>query len=131
MTRKFPCKTVANLILNGKPKLTTLIRNNATKDWSKSYSNSQDNVLRSLNVFYSHNVMGTAKYISVRKANRNASHENTLLPNYISYKHLSTMINSIDIGTLNDLSDLDSNEKKNRDAIDYVMSLYHNLQSSI
>ena len=111
ITRKFPSKKVVNQILNSKAKVQKAVKQTVLKDWCNSFKKSDENVLRSLNVYYSHDVMGKSKYINVRKANRNSSKDsNIAIPNYIPYKHLSSVINNIDIGTLHDLSELDPDE---------------------
>ena len=55
---------------------------------------SQTNQFRSLNIYYSQDVMGKRKYINVRKANKVKGQ-----PNIIPYKDLSNIINSVDIGS--------------------------------
>ena len=40
------------------------------KSWGDSYSKSNKNTMRSLSVYYAHDVMGKRKYLSVCKANR-------------------------------------------------------------
>ena len=92
----FPSKEVVNLLNNCKisDKLSKVV----TKQWVQKYEKSDENILRSINVFYSSNVMGKAKYIDVRKANRNASLATVEPPNLIPYKKLASCINAIDIG---------------------------------
>ena len=58
---------------------------------------SNENVLRSLNIYYSHNVMGKAKYQSIRKANRKSTYKEIGVPNYVPYPLLSTTINNINL----------------------------------
>jgi len=66
------------------------------KDWTESYKSSQENKLRSLNVYYSHEVMGKTKYSMVHKANKASVFEGHQLPNYIPYKELAELINKVD-----------------------------------
>jgi hypothetical protein len=48
--------------------------------------------------------MGKAKYISILKANKIAKKQKSEIPNYVSYKVLAEKINSIEIGTLQNLN---------------------------
>ena len=86
------------------------IKTKVLKEWSESFEKSEENILRSLNTYYSHNVMGKAKHISIRKANKIADDRKSEIPNYIPYKELSEKIRSIDIGTLHDLQPSLTNE---------------------
>ena len=103
MCAKFPSKMVAENMLKTKPSVVKVITDNAVKMWNTQFYNSIDNILRSLNIFYSHNVMGKSKYIAIRKANKNCEHTQNSVVNYIQYPLLATTINNIDIGTLHDL----------------------------
>ena len=85
ITRKFPAKNVDNVILNRKEKITSNLKEMVLKDWSKSYKKSEENILRSLNVFYSHDVMGKEKYINVCKANRQSTKGSTQICTNIFY----------------------------------------------
>lgn len=69
-------------------------------DWSCDYQNSDENFLRSLNTYYSHNVMGKIKYLSILKANKGPVHGECKLPNYVPYTTLSNKIHQIDIGNV-------------------------------
>ena len=62
--------------------------------------------LRSLNTYYSHNVLGKRKYLSLRKINKQEKFQGYSVPNYVSYNELAQVINAIDIGTMENLSDL-------------------------
>ena len=59
-----------------------------------------------MNVYYSHDVMGKRKYMSVRKATKSATFEGHQVPNCIPYKKLADEINQIDIGTVTMLTNL-------------------------
>lgn len=100
---KFPSNVVAKGILDSKPSVVKLITNNIVKNWNNDYYKSSENVLRSLSVYYSHNVMGKAKYRAIRKANKNSLNGKMKLANYVLYPHLASIINSIDIGTLHEV----------------------------
>ena len=65
---------------------------------NRNYYKSEENTLRSLNIYYSYHVMGKQKYINIRKANKTCD-----LPNFVSYKTLSEMIRSIDIGPIHNI----------------------------
>ena len=67
--------------------------------WSNDYFISKENKLRSLNLYYFH-VFGKRKYLSIRKANKQATLEIWKLPNFVSYNVFSKTIVSIDIGKL-------------------------------
>ena len=83
------------------------------KSWGKDYSNSAENTLRSLNAYYSHNVMGKRKYNNIRKANKASSYQGAKVPNYIPYRNLFDEINSVDIGAINDVNNyLPNSESK-------------------
>ena len=77
----------------------------------KSLNKSEQNKLRSLNTYYSHDVLGKRKYLNLRKANKQAKFQGHSVFNYISYKELAQVINIIDIGTVKNLSDLCSDYK--------------------
>ena len=106
MTSKFKTKELSSKIMTSKPSLVKEIKSVTLNDWCKDFSFSKENKLRSLNVYYSHNVMGKRKYINIRKANNRASFEKVKVPNYIPYKELAEMINSVDIGTVHDVNKL-------------------------
>jgi len=101
MTSKFKSKDICDKLLriDTKHSLVNKLKNDSLTAWSKGFSLSNENLLRSLNVYYSHNVMGKNKYINIRKANGNASFQGNQIPNYVPYSVLSNKINQIDIGT--------------------------------
>ena len=80
-------------------------------NWLKSFNKSEKNKLRSLNTCYSHNVLGEIKYLNLRKGNKQAKFQGHSVPNYISYKELAQVINTIDTATVKTLSDLCSDYK--------------------
>jgi len=107
----------------------TLVRSvKCIKQHNKTFYNSEENVLRSLNVYYSSNVMGKSKYKNVRKANKAPG-----VVNFVSYERISKRIQNIDIGTLKTLSpelteglELDKDEKAEgmyRDLREYAVRL--------
>ena len=98
----FPSKKVIPLLLNSK--LSCKISNVVAKQWAAKYEQSDENILRSINVFYSNNVLGKAKYIDMRKANRIAPLSKVKPPNFIPYGKLAACINKIDIGELEEFS---------------------------
>ena len=55
-------------ILNLGPALKKCLQESVISDWFKDLSLSQQSILRSLNVYYAHDVMG--KYLNVRQTNR-------------------------------------------------------------
>ena len=110
LTSKCKTKDLSKKILNLKSSVANFTRNTSISEWAKSYYHSNANVLTSLNVYYSHDVMGKAKYLNVRKANRRASFKNTEVPNYVPYKMLAETINNIDIGVLNAITETNGQE---------------------
>lgn len=95
--------------------------------WAKDFYLSNENLLRSLNCYYSHNVLRKQKYLSLLKANKETSYKKTKLPNYLTYNTLSEKINEIEIGTPNDVSDLVPDENpirgKYRIPAEYILRL--------
>ena len=81
-----------------KPSLVSELQQQALGDWKKKYYTSNENLLKSLNVYYSHSVMGKAKYKGVRKCNRSKD-----VPNFVPYEKLSKYIRDIDIGLVEDV----------------------------
>ena len=81
-------------------KLTEILTETLVPNWIKEYEKSHMNMLRSLNTFYCHNVMGKQKYLNLRKANKKSSYRNVAAPNFVPYAELAKFINNIDIGTL-------------------------------
>ena len=92
----FPVQKVVNSLKESK---IEKMKDVHVKDWVAEYEKSEENMKRSLSIFYSNHVMGKAKYIDVRKANSN-SDSKMLPPNLIPYKQLASHINSIDIGSI-------------------------------
>ena len=62
---KFKSSEVSSAILSSKKSVVNSLKDTQLGNWAKSYKNSNQNVLRSMNVFYSHDVMGKRKYINV------------------------------------------------------------------
>ena len=72
LTSKCSSKDLSYKIMNSKKSLVNAVSTVAMKQWQSEYISSEENMLRSLNTYYSHNVMGKIKYLNIRKANRNA-----------------------------------------------------------
>ena len=96
---KFPAKEVYSLVLNGKKAIVKSLKTTILKSNFENYQHSEENISRSLSVYYSHNVMGKEKYLSLRKVNETMSTQ----VNYVLYPLLATTINNIDIGILHDI----------------------------
>ena len=111
LNSKFRTKQVSNVTLNSKSKLPNSLKSEIGINWLKSFNKLEENKLRSLNTYYSHNVLGKRKYLNLRKANKQAKFQGHSVPNSISYKELAQVINTIDIGTVKNLSDLRSDYK--------------------
>ena len=95
-------KDLAPKILNAKNSLSSEISKLVLKSFSHDYYHSDKNILRSLSTYYSHNVMGKTKYISVRKANKDVKYKGVKMANYVPYKKLSEAIRDVNIGNVHD-----------------------------
>ena len=127
LNSKFRTKQVSNVILNSKSKLPNSLKSEIGINWLKSFNKSEENNLRSVNTYYSHNVLGKRKYLNLRKANKQAKFQGHSVPNSISYKELAQVINTIDIGTVKNLSDLCSDYKNapavKREPVEFILRL--------
>ena len=83
---------------NGKNAITRKLSQNFIISWHNNFYKSNENRVRCLNVYYSHNIMGKQKFIVIRKANRNSLFQCQIVANYIPYCDLAKYINSLDIG---------------------------------
>ena len=90
---KFKSDQISNKILTSKSSVSNAISKKCESQCHNDYYKSEENLLRSLNVYYSYNVMGKRKFMNIRKSNKSPD-----TPNYVSYKNLSKRIRDIDIG---------------------------------
>ena len=71
--------------------------------------------------------MEKRKYLNLRKTNIQTKFQGHSVPNYISYKELAQVINTIDIGTVKNLSDLFSDYKNThfvyREPVEFILGL--------
>ena len=104
ITFSFTSPVLCKAIIKTHHKLTESLADTLVPKWIKDYEKSHRNMLRSLNTFYCHNVMGKQKYLSLRKANMKSSYHKVVAPNYVPHAELAKSINSIDIGPLNCVS---------------------------
>ena len=81
--------------LNLKASITNSIKKKCADKCKVHYFRSQENLLRSVNVYYSHNVIGKKKYINIKRASKAPG-----IPGLSPYKDVTTKILSVDIGTL-------------------------------
>ena len=127
LNSKFRTKQVSNIILNSKSKRPNSLKSEIGINWLKFFSKSQENKLRSLNTYYSHDLLGKRKNLNLRKANKQAKFQGNSVPNYISYEELAQVFNTIDIGTVKNLSDLCSDYKNNpvvyREPVEFIFRL--------
>ena len=102
------CKSndLADRILNSKSSVVRAVKKKVLSKWSAEFYKSRDNLLRSLNVYYSHNVMGKMKYLNIRKANKSTSFQDNKAVNFVPYISLADFINEIDIGNIYDVNTL-------------------------
>ena len=98
LTARCTGKYLAYKLLQAKPSFVKELTESCIRKHSDFYK-SEQNILRSLNVYYSSNVMGKRKYLNVRKANKARN-----IINFVTYKKLAEYINSIDIGVVKDVS---------------------------
>ena len=106
---KFKSKQVSEMILDSKTAISNSVKSSVSEKWTQKFYKSAENKLRSLNTYYSHDVLGKRKYLNLRKANKQAKFEGNDIPNFVSYSELAKQINSIDIGELSHLSELCEN----------------------
>lgn len=127
LTSRCSVKTVSKKILTSNPSLVKSVCDSAVSTYNKDYYLSEQNMLRSLNCYYSHNVLGKRKYTSIRRANSNSTFRGLGITNYVSYSLLAKRINGLDIGTLHDVSSLDHDNKDvkgvYRNPAEYILRL--------
>ena len=81
--------------LNLKASITNSIKKKSADKYKVDYFRSQENLLRSVNVYYSHNVIGKQKYMNIKRASK--------VPEILDlapYKNVAIKIQSVDTGTL-------------------------------
>ena len=103
---------VAKKIISQGTALSNNIKKKVIIKWNGDFNNSNENELRSINAYYAHNVLGKRKYLSLRKANKQAKFDNTRITNFVSCKTLANRINDVDIGELNDISGFSTSHEK-------------------
>ena len=99
VSAKFKSDELACKLLSSKPSVVNALTHRVTSRFRNDYYKSEKNILRSLNIYYSYNVMGKRKYLNIRK-----SHKSPDIPNFVPYKQLSQRIRDIDIGQVNDIN---------------------------
>ena len=125
LTKKFKISIVAAQLLNDQ-KLRNRLEDYISDKIRIVFYVSKENELRSLNTYYSCDVMVKRKYISIRMANRQKK-----LPNFTPYVKLAKNIKNIDIGEIHPIAgnldkDVDVEEKGQgfyRDVRTYVSRL--------
>ena len=95
---KVKSEKLADKILGGKTALANAVVRKNEDNFCSKYYKSDQNKLRSLNIYYSQNVLGKRKYISIRKANKVKN-----IPNFTPYSDLSKVIRQIDIGVVSSI----------------------------
>ena len=70
------CKFKTEMIVPESSNLSTSIKKKVIGKWNRDFYSSNENCLRSMNAYYSHNVLAKRKYLSLRKANRQSTFEN-------------------------------------------------------
>ena len=97
---------VSGLVKSSKPSVKSEVHNALHDELLSKCEKSQKNLPRSVNLYYSHDVMGKRKYISVRKETMNTKFEGKRVPNFASYQSLMDYIKSVDIGNLYDVREV-------------------------
>ena len=131
LTSKVKSDDLSAKILKAKPAFVKKMSKKCVDSWSKDYYLSNENILRSLNIYYSKNVMGKRKYLCMRRANCRASFKKSKVPNVVSYQNLSKCFNEIDIGELigivpslsYDLEDIEDVDGMYRKCSEYILRL--------
>ena len=83
VSRKFKASNVSLQLISSKNAVTQNLSKCFINTWQNKFYYSNENRLRSLSIYYSHNVMGKNKYRAVRKSNRNSLFQNKRLANYL------------------------------------------------
>ena len=98
LTSKCKASMLATRILTSKKSLVNEVKNQCIKQFNSSTYHSETNTIRSVNVYYSQDVLGKKKYSSIRTANKSPN-----IVNFVPYKKLSEFISKIDIGNVQDI----------------------------
>ena len=96
---KFKAIEVVVKIFNSKKSVANATVKKCETSFCSDYYKSNNNLRLLLNIFYSYNVMGKRKYISLRKASKSPN-----FSNYVPYEDLSKHIRSTDIGRLHKIN---------------------------
>ena len=99
LSSKRKAEWLADKILSTKTSLTRDIKKQSTTLSKTEYYSSNDNLLRSMNVYYSQEVLGKRNYMAKRKANKTPG-----VANFVDYKTLTAHIRTIDIGDVRDIN---------------------------
>ena len=105
LTSKCKSEWLADRILLSKKSLRESLNKQIIGTSKKKYYDSRENILRSLNVYYSQDVLGKRKYIAIRKANKCPG-----ICNFAPYNKLSKCIRDIDIGEVKDIEVFNDSE---------------------
>ena len=76
--------------LNLKDSIKNSIKKKCADKHKVDYFRSQENLLRSVNVYYSHNVTGKRKYMNIKRASKTS-----VIPCLAPYKDVATKIRSV------------------------------------
>ena len=69
LNSKFRTKQVSSVILNSNSKFLNSLKSEVGMNSLKYFNKSEENKLRSLNIYYYHDVLGKRKYLNLRKTN--------------------------------------------------------------
>ena len=98
LTSKCKSDWLAVKLLSSKNAVHESIKKRCINKSRKEFYDSKENLLRSLNVYYSQDVMGKRKYISTRHANKAPG-----VVNFVSYATLANHVRNIDIGEVRNI----------------------------
>ena len=82
------------------------------------YYRSQANVLRSMSIYYSYDVMSKRKYLHLIKANKSMD-----VANFVTYVRLTEAINQVEIGALTDIDSLCPSDDGDEKAVGFCRNL--------
>ena len=85
-------------LLSSKPSLKRSLTTRCLKQHNSQYYHSQENLLRSMSIYYAHNVMGKWKFNHVRTANGTKN-----VPNLVPYSKLTEYKAKVNIGNVRNI----------------------------
>lgn len=118
LTSKISSKDVSRAILSSKQSVSNEVEKNVLSSWKREYYQGNENLLKSMNVYYGQDIMDKAKYRATRKANKSYS-----VLNFAPYSTLSKYIREIDICNIQDNEDEEQIDGICRPLSEYALRL--------